>query len=263
VYRLDLRERRSNENLADEKPHLEAEWRIEHKGVFYYTQISGSIVAAAIVDFPVANNACRHQILLFNIDTNISLLVDSPILSVSWVLNHYALPLIPNKYRNLIPGGCNSRYIQDISFWPAFIEIGSRCMFVNYLGRYYLPPPFHTLPNMISYLRWIGPPPSLIMKLQQLKILKCMSVRSPALLLFLKRLRCWLPIHLSQRWKMVQSMFTIFPSTSRIAIYNSLTGSLPIRSELRPMLLWSRCVWEKLAIGQYGSLINGICMITP
>jgi hypothetical protein len=83
VYRLDMRNRRSNENVFAEKPHLETEWRIEHKGVFYYTQISGPIVAAAIVDFPVENSSPRHQILLFNINTSISLLVGSPILSVS------------------------------------------------------------------------------------------------------------------------------------------------------------------------------------
>lgn len=60
-------------------------WTIERNAIFYYTQISGPIIAAAIVsllDIPT-----RHRILLVNIQTKSTIVIDSPLL---WVR-----PLIP------------------------------------------------------------------------------------------------------------------------------------------------------------------------
>ncbi|KAF8968102.1 hypothetical protein BDZ97DRAFT_1800871 [Flammula alnicola] len=78
IYQLNLRGRETNENTLG-TPYLMNSWKIERKSVFYYAQISGSIVAAAIVN--ILDISCRHQILLFNTGTNVSVMINWPILS--------------------------------------------------------------------------------------------------------------------------------------------------------------------------------------
>ncbi|KAH9481722.1 F-box/WD repeat-containing protein 7 [Psilocybe cubensis] len=72
IYTLNLKGRRS----IDNKPYLEKELLIEHSGLLYYSQISGSIVAAAVAQVGLAS--WKHQILLLNTDTNVYLKIDSP-----------------------------------------------------------------------------------------------------------------------------------------------------------------------------------------
>lgn len=78
VYQINLKGHETNEHSLG-VPYLMNSWKIERSAVFYYTQISGTIVAAAIVNLV---DRPLHQILLYNIQTNATIIMDSPILSV-------------------------------------------------------------------------------------------------------------------------------------------------------------------------------------
>lgn len=79
IYKINLKGHQTNENPLG-IPYVMDTWTIERNAIFYYTQMSGPIIAAAIVsllDIPT-----RHRILLVNIQTKSTIVIDSPLL---WV----------------------------------------------------------------------------------------------------------------------------------------------------------------------------------
>ncbi|KAF8910651.1 hypothetical protein CPB84DRAFT_1764267 [Gymnopilus junonius] len=80
IYRINLGGRQSDANFL-RAPRVINEWTIDHSGVFYHSEISGSIVAAAIRHASHLNWDYIHQILLFNTKTNVTIRIESPTLT--------------------------------------------------------------------------------------------------------------------------------------------------------------------------------------
>ncbi|KDR76201.1 hypothetical protein GALMADRAFT_247460 [Galerina marginata CBS 339.88] len=75
IYHLNLKGHESQDNPLG-APFVMNKWTLEHSGLVYYAQISGPIVAAAIVR--ILDASYNHQILLFNTKTNITVRIGSP-----------------------------------------------------------------------------------------------------------------------------------------------------------------------------------------
>ena len=103
IYQINLKGHETNEHSLG-VPYLMNSRKIERRAVFYYTQISGSIVAAAIVNLV---NQPPHQILLYNIQTDATIIMDSPILSVRLFVcfKTFLMPVRHSKHRE-----CYSNY---------------------------------------------------------------------------------------------------------------------------------------------------------
>ncbi|CAA7266846.1 unnamed protein product [Cyclocybe aegerita] len=78
VYHLNLKGRIES-GSQNGTPYLMNNWVVENPGVFYYSEIAGPIVAAAVVH--VSQAAHSHQIVVLNTRTNVTVLIDSPSLS--------------------------------------------------------------------------------------------------------------------------------------------------------------------------------------
>ena len=80
MYRINLK----GSDLAENPlhlPHFTSQHIIDHSGVFYHSQVCGSIVGAAVAHVSPEN--CSHQILLFNTQTKAAVRMESSILNVS------------------------------------------------------------------------------------------------------------------------------------------------------------------------------------
>jgi len=77
VYRINLQE-----SIEQASPLLN-QWTVHHSGVIYFADISGPIVAAAVLH--ISQTPCTHQIILFNTETNVIIQLDSPLVIISLV----------------------------------------------------------------------------------------------------------------------------------------------------------------------------------